>query len=80
MIIAGTTRAVAKLHDKSWENVVAMLSQNPLLEPTEDEIHKIDTFTNADTSALEIYDRVDSVIVRDVETWLASFIAGVCMT
>ncbi|CAM9623081.1 unnamed protein product, partial [Choristocarpus tenellus] len=33
VIIAGTTHLIAKLEDKSWQNVVGALIQNSLLEP-----------------------------------------------
>lgn len=78
MIIAGTTRAIANLEDKSWRNVVAMLNQNALLEPYEDERYNVDKFIKTGTNAFKFPGIVDGAVIREVETWFANLISGVC--
>lgn len=80
VIIAGTTRAIANLEDKSWRNVVAMLNQNPLLEPHEDEIYRVDQFIKAGTNAFKFPGIADGAVIREVEAWFANLISGVCST
>lgn len=76
IIISGTTRAIERLQDKSWENVKSTLSQNPLLEPMGDEIYRSDKMIKSDTSAFKFDGSPDANIVREVQAWLVELVQG----
>lgn len=44
VIISGTMNRLAKIpeHERTWEMVLADLMENPLLEPTDDNVHRAD--------------------------------------
>lgn len=76
-MIAGTVIGLSKLKNKSWDNVVGTLSQNPLLESIDGTtIRRDDKFVKEDTSLLEFDGSPDAPIVREVETWFHKLIAG----
>ncbi|CAM9204320.1 unnamed protein product, partial [Choristocarpus tenellus] len=76
VIIAGTTRLIAKLKDKSWQNVIGALTQNSLLEPmNESEISRSDKLIkDGGTSAFKFDGSPDSTIVKEVQSWFVDFI------
>lgn len=79
IIISGTTRAIAKLQDKSWANVLSALSQNPLLEPLDTGLERSDKLIkDFGTSAFKFDGSADTGVVREVETWFRNFIGGTC--
>ena len=80
MIIAGTTHAIASLEDKSWRNLVAMMNQNPLLEPYGDEIYNVDKFIKTGTNAFKFPGIADGAVIREVEAWFTNLISGVYAT
>lgn len=76
IMISGTTTAIARLEDKSWANVVATLTQNPLLEPIGDEVHRNDKLMKNGTNTFKFDGSAEQDIVREVETWFKKLVEG----
>lgn len=71
IIIAGTTRVIEKLTDRSWGNVMAVMTNNPLLVPVEDSlVHRSDKYIGQGGLSVFKFDgSPDPAIAREVETW-----------
>ncbi|KAI5081744.1 hypothetical protein GOP47_0001487 [Adiantum capillus-veneris] len=82
VIIAGTTRIMSKLVQEAkdrnqsieWSEVVATMTQNPLLKPFEDLIERNDKLIKTDMNYFKFDGSADHTIVREVETWFVNLI------
>jgi len=75
IIIAGTTNALAKVTDKSWENIVSTLQQNTLIEPMDDGLETSDKLIkDYGTSAFKTDGSPDQTIVKEVTVWFKNLI------
>lgn len=64
-MIAGTMKALAKVQDKSWKNVLAAMSQNELLQPDGEEIARADKLIKESSSDFKFDGSSDAAIVRE---------------
>lgn len=77
VVVAGTTRVIASLSDKSWANVVAALSSNHLLEQLGEEIHRSGkVMEDRGASFLKKADP-DPAAVSKVRSWFKDLVQGV---
>ncbi|KAI0654173.1 hypothetical protein C8Q70DRAFT_937231 [Cubamyces menziesii] len=78
VMISGTMRALEKERQKgesiSWETVVSVMSQNPLLEPFEDEIVRSDKLIKEGNSFFKFDGSPDHAIVEQVNSWFATLV------
>jgi len=75
-MIAGTMRALAKvpIQQRSWEKVLSVMMQNPLLEPETSGIARADKLVKEGTNVFLVDGSPDPNIVREVETWFINLI------
>jgi hypothetical protein len=68
IIIAGTMRALAKVpsQQRSWEKVLEVMMQNPLLQPDESGISRADKILKEETNVFKVDGSPDQNIVREV--------------
>ncbi|KAF8967205.1 hypothetical protein BGZ46_000228 [Entomortierella lignicola] len=77
IIVTATTRAIDKLpfEERTWENVISTLSQNPLLEPLDDGIARADKLIKDYGSNAFKDGSPDQAIVREVQSWFTGLVA-----
>lgn len=75
VIISGTTKAIGDLKNKSWENVISTLQQNPLLEPFDQGIQRSDKLIkDTGVSFFKFDGSPDDAVVREVHTWFSNLV------
>eukprot|EP01023_Acetabularia_acetabulum_P032647 TRINITY_DN304_c0_g1_i7.p1 TRINITY_DN304_c0_g1~~TRINITY_DN304_c0_g1_i7.p1 ORF type:complete len:280 (-),score=71.86 TRINITY_DN304_c0_g1_i7:618-1457(-) len=77
VMIAGVTRAIAKLdpNSRSWDNVISLLNQNSLIQQVADsEITRSDKLIKDGTNYFKFDGSADLDTVREVETWFTNFV------
>ncbi|KAJ7083763.1 hypothetical protein C8R44DRAFT_991939 [Mycena epipterygia] len=76
IMIAATMRALAKVsvQQRSWEKVLEIMMQNPLLEPEASGISRADKLVKEETNVFKVDGSPDHNIVREVETWFINLI------
>ncbi|KAI0330041.1 hypothetical protein GY45DRAFT_795182 [Cubamyces sp. BRFM 1775] len=78
VMISGTMRALEKERQKgeniSWETVVSVMTQNPLLEPFGDEIVRSDKLIKEGNGFFKFDGSPDRAIVEQVNSWFAALI------
>ncbi|KAH6557654.1 hypothetical protein KP509_1Z101800 [Ceratopteris richardii] len=77
VIIAGTTRSMKELVQGKgieWSDIVATMSQNPLLEPHEEPIERRDHIIKSGKSSFKFDGSPDETIVREVKAWFGRLI------
>ncbi|KAI0329992.1 hypothetical protein GY45DRAFT_1251649 [Cubamyces sp. BRFM 1775] len=78
VMIAGTMRALEKERKKgegiSWETVVSVMTQNPLLEPNGDEIVRSDKLIKEGHGLFKFDGSPDQAVVEQVNSWFVSLI------
>ncbi|KAJ7476511.1 hypothetical protein FB451DRAFT_1460612 [Mycena latifolia] len=76
IMIAATMRALAKVpvQQRSWETILGVMMQNPLLEPEMSGISRADRLVKEETNVFKVDGSPDANIVREVETWFINLI------
>ncbi|KAI0039878.1 hypothetical protein FA95DRAFT_969147 [Auriscalpium vulgare] len=77
VLIAGMMRELAKLKlvtNLSWEQVVSVCMQDPLMEPFDEPISKKDNFTKEGKHAFKFDGSPDPAIVQEVSAWFKKLI------
>ena len=74
-MIAETVKAIERLSDKSWENIVSCMKQNPVLE-LQSSISNSDKMVKNGTNVFKFDGSPDSSIVREVETWFIKLLCN----
>lgn len=75
VIITATTKAISKLDDYAWENVVSCMMNNPLLEPIEGaHINRSDKLIKEGFNVFDFDSSPDHVIVKEVHSWFVGLI------
>jgi len=75
IMIAVTMKELAKVQDKTWQNVLAAMSQNELLQPDGDEIARSDQIVKNSSNDFKFDGSPESGIVREVESWFTRLIS-----
>ncbi|KAJ7083765.1 hypothetical protein C8R44DRAFT_753330 [Mycena epipterygia] len=76
IMIAGTMRTLDKapVQQRSWERVLEIMMENPLLEPEASGISRTDKFLKEETNVFKLDGSPDPNIAREVETWFINLI------
>ena len=72
-MIAETVKAINSLSNKSWENIVSCMKQNPVLQ-LQKSISNSDDLTKKGKNVFKFDGSPDDSIVREVETWFVNLL------
>ncbi|KAL6300015.1 hypothetical protein BKA93DRAFT_741383 [Sparassis latifolia] len=77
VMIVGTTKLIAKMppHKRSWDNIVSVLMQNPLIEPLDDGISRADKLIKEGVHFFKFDGAPELAVVREVHNWFVALIA-----
>ena len=72
VMIAGTIKLLSQEKSKgngdlSWDSVMSIMMQNPLIEPDKDAIHRTDKLVKAGTNVFKFDGSPEAGIVREVQ-------------
>ncbi|KAJ6568538.1 hypothetical protein B0H19DRAFT_1065364 [Mycena capillaripes] len=76
IMIAGTMRSIAQVPapQRSWEKILEVMMQNPLLEPEAFGTSRADKFVKEEVDFFKLDGSPDSLSVREVEPWFINLI------
>ncbi|KAK0751426.1 hypothetical protein B0T18DRAFT_68282 [Schizothecium vesticola] len=74
VMIAATLKQLAKVQERSWQDVLATMSQNALMEPEGAQVARADKLVKEGTNEFKSDGTSQAGIVREVHTWFTNLI------
>ncbi|KAF5632674.1 hypothetical protein F52700_6210 [Fusarium sp. NRRL 52700] len=77
IMIVGLTKALAKLpaNQRSWDTIVSLCAQNPLLAPLDEGVSRSDSLIKNSSGDFKTDGSPDSGIVKEVNAWFKKLIS-----